>query len=171
GDLGVAEEAADLAFGLVGDADDDEVVLELLLELVEFGDEGAAGAAPGGPEVDEDDLALAVGLVGEDFLDDELGGLFAAEVVGGVEVFLDDRGPLRRRGRGRFGLFVRGAALREGVAGGGDEERGGEGGGAKHVHLLWYRSVPEGVAWRKGDWLTGAGAVLCCARRRCPEGV
>src|SRR6185369_6080519 len=54
----VGESSHDVYAGLVlGDADDLQRVLVLLLQRDQVGDLGAAGTAPGGPEVDDDDFA------------------------------------------------------------------------------------------------------------------
>jgi hypothetical protein len=63
-DLGIGE-GFNLFVFLVGDADDDELFAKFPVEGVEFGDGFAAGAAPGCPEVDEDELAFAVGFLGK----------------------------------------------------------------------------------------------------------
>ena len=73
------------------DADDDEIVFEFLLECREFGNGLAAGGAPGGPEINEDDFAFGIGFGGEPFLDDQFGGGLAADIVG-VEGLLDGGG-------------------------------------------------------------------------------
>lgn len=47
------------------------------MEAVEFGDSFAAGAAPGGPKVDEDELTFEVRFFGYPALDDKFRGFLA----------------------------------------------------------------------------------------------
>ena len=49
-------------FSLVGQADDDELVAKFFVELVEFRNGLAAGRAPGGPKINEHELALGIRL-------------------------------------------------------------------------------------------------------------
>ena len=59
---GGGDELVDLEGLLIGDGEDDQVLgLEVGVEGVELRHLGAAGSAPGGPEVDDDDFALEFG--------------------------------------------------------------------------------------------------------------
>lgn len=75
-------EILDLLFRLVADADDHELVLEFLLERIEFGNCLAAGRAPGGPEVDEDEFSRRVRFVGDPFFDPEARGFLVDDRIG-----------------------------------------------------------------------------------------
>jgi hypothetical protein len=74
---------ADLVFGgFDGQGEDSEVVAVLALEFAEPFESGAAGRAPGGPELDEDDAAREIVL--SERLAGEIGELEAREAPVGL---------------------------------------------------------------------------------------